>query len=70
MYCVLINPSQAHEESVEQAKRLLQMPPVLPKRRYEKSIIEVDEKLSEAIQNRFIFTETTQHKEDRVRKYV
>lgn len=70
MYCVLINASQAHEESVEQAKRLLQMPPVLPKRRYEKSIIEVDEKLSEAIQNRFIFTETTQHKEDRVRKYV
>jgi hypothetical protein len=65
----LINPIQAHAESVEQAKCLLQMPPVLPKRQYEKSIIEVDEKLAEAIQNRFVFTETTQHKNDKVRKY-
>lgn len=38
------------------------------KRRREKSVIEVDQKLAEAIKNLFIFTETTQHKDDKVSK--
>ena len=61
---------QAHAESVAEAKRLLQMPPVLPERSPRGQIIEVDEKLAGAIKNRFIFTETTHHKDDKVRMYV
>ena len=63
----LMNPLQVHAESVKQAKHLLQMPPVLPMRQRRKSVIEVDKKLAEAIENRFIFTETTHHKDDKVR---
>ena len=65
-----MNPLQVHAESVEQAKRLLQMPPVLPVRQPRKSVIEVDKKLAEAIENRYIFTETTHHKDDKVRMCV
>ena len=64
---ILFNPLQAHAESVAEAKRLLQMPPVLPMRQHKKSVIEVDEKLAGAIENQFIFTETTQHKDDKVK---
>ena len=64
--CSDVNLLQAHTECVERAKELLRMPPVLPERKSKGAAIEKDEKLDKAIQHRFVFTDTTQHMDDKV----
>lgn len=46
------------------------MPPVLPERSPKGAVIEVDEGLVEAVKHRVIFTDTTQHIDDKVRRYL
>ena len=66
MTLCIVHNLQAHRECVDEAKHMLQMPPVLVERSPRGAVIEVDEKLAEAIETRVIFTDTTQHKEDKV----
>lgn len=69
--CSDVNPLQAHTECVERAKELLRMPPVLPERKSKGAAIEKDEKLDKAIDHQFVFTDTTQHMDDKVNiKYL
>ena len=42
------------------------MPPVLPEREPKGAVIEKDEKLDKAIKQRYVFTDTTQHMDDKV----
>lgn len=49
---------------------MLHTPPILPERLPCGEVIEVDENLAEAISHRMIFTETSQHKENKVEYYV
>ena len=42
------------------------MPPVLPEREPRGAVIEKDEKLDQAIKQCYVFTDTTQHMDDKV----
>ena len=45
---------------------MLKAPPILPKRTPCGEVIEVDENLAGAVSHRMIFTETSQHKDNKV----
>ena len=57
---------QANKEITEKATAMLATPPLLPQHLPCGEVIEVDEKLADAVPQRIIFTETSQHKENQV----
>ena len=62
-------PLQAHAEVIQKARELLRMPPVLPERSSRGEVIESDQQLEGYVDSKMVFTDVSEHKENKVGRY-
>ncbi|XP_064382419.1 small ribosomal subunit protein mS22-like isoform X2 [Halichondria panicea] len=61
---------EVHAETTAKAGELLRMPPIVPVREPQGEVGERDEILDQYLDNKMVFTDTTQHKENKERRIV
>lgn len=69
----LMNKAQlekAHTETLQRARELLRMPPILPPREPKEEVLEENSRLAGLLDYKIVFTDVTQHKEHKSRRIV